>query len=241
MLNLAISLLICVIVTVLVKIFAAWSLWASSLVGFAAFTVVYILVTRIVMKKISALMETAQRDIQANRAEKAVKVLESGFKYAPWQFYIKGQINAQIGMILYIKRDFAEAFEYLQKGFVRHWIAMGMLAVCYMKRNKTSKMIETFDKATTATKKEPFLWNLYAYCLDKVGEHEKAISVMEKGLKKVGSNETLQANLDILKDGGRMKMMPYGDLWYQFHLEKTGAIIKKQTKALQGRRKIVRR
>jgi len=30
-------------------------------------------------------------------------------------------------------------------------------------------------------------------------------------------------------------------MWLQFHLEKPGAMIKHQTKAIQGRRKIVRR
>ncbi len=193
------------------------------------------------MKKVSTLMEVAQRDIQANRPEKAVKTLESGFKYANWQFYVKGQINAQIGMILFLKRDFSGAFEYLQKGFVRHWVAMGMLGVCYMKRNKAGKMIETFDKATAANRKEPLLWNLYAYCLEKIGERDKAIGVLEKGLKKASGDERLQANLEALRQGKKMKMQPYGDLWYQFHLEKPGALIKKQTKAMQGRRKIVRR
>jgi hypothetical protein len=38
-----------------------------------------------------------------------------------------------------------------------------------------------------------------------------------------------------------MKMKGYGDLWLQFHLEKPGTLIKQQTKAVQGRRKIVRR
>jgi hypothetical protein len=38
-----------------------------------------------------------------------------------------------------------------------------------------------------------------------------------------------------------MKMLGWGDLWYQFHLEKQGTLIRQQTKAIQGRRKIVRR
>ena len=44
-----------------------------------------------------------------------------------------------------------------------------------------------------------------------------------------------------LEDGKKMKMQVYGDLWFQFHLEKTGALLRLQTKAIQGRRKIVRR
>ena len=240
MLNLAISLIVSSIVAVALSTLAGLDYWIAIVASLVVFTAVYVLLMRYVMKKVSTLMETAQRDIQAGRTEKAIKTLQSGFKYSNWQFYIKGQINAQIGMILYLKRDFAEAFDYLQKSFVRHWVAMGMLAICYMKRNKTGKMIETFDKAVTVTKKEPLLWNLYAFCLEKVGEKEKAVSVLEKGLKKI-ADERLQANLDALKEGRKMKMKAYGDLWYQFHLEKPGAIIKQQTKAIQGRRKIVRR
>lgn len=240
MLNVIISLLVCLLTAAALHLLAGLEIWIASIAGLVVFTLVYILLIRVVMKKVGALMETAQRDIQAGRTEKAIKTLESGFKYAPWQFYIKGQINAQIGMILYIKRDFSTAFDYLQKGFVRHWVAMAMLGISHMKRNKTGKMIETFDKATAVNKKEPLLWNIYAYCLDKIGERDKAIAVLEKALKK-NSDERLQANLEALQNGKRMKMKGYGDLWYQFHLEKPGAMIKQQTKAMQGRRKIVRR
>ena len=241
MLNLVVSLLICTVVTVALHTLAGLNLVYASLAGIVAFTIPFFLITRFIMKKIGELMNIAQRDLQAGRTEKAIKTLESGYKYSSWQFYTKSQINAQIGMLLYIKQDFSKAFDFLQKGFVRHWVAMGMLAICYMKKQKTAKMTETFEKAVAASKKEPLLWNLYTFCLDKVGEREKAISIMEKGLKKVGANENLQDNLDALREGRRMKMMAYGDMWYQFHLEKPGALIKQQTKAIQGRRKIVRR
>jgi hypothetical protein len=92
-----------------------------------------------------------------------------------------------------------------------------------------------------ARRKEPMLWNLYGYCLERVGEKEKAIAAMEKGVKKVGGHELLQSNLDALKEGRKMKMLAWGDIWYQFHLEKQGTLIRQQTKAIQGRRKIVRR
>ncbi len=241
MLNIAISLLLGTLVTVGLNTFAGVDIWYATIASVLVFAVVYFLLTRLVMKKVANLMESAQRDIQANRVEKAIKTLEGGYKYGNWQFYIKPQINAQIGTILYLKRDFAQAFDYLQKGFVRHWVAMGMLAICYMKRQKITKMIETFEKACAGSKKEPLIWNLYAYCLEKVGEKEKAIGVLEKAIKKVGGDERLQANLEVLQEGKRMKMKGYGDLWYQFHLEKPGALIKQQTKAVQGRRKIVRR
>ena len=86
-----------------------------------------------------------------------------------------------------------------------------------------------------------FQVNRNYFCLDKIGDRNKAVSVMEKGLKKVGGDELMSSNLEALKSGGKMKMQGYGDLWLQFQLEKQGAMIRKQTKAMQGRRKIVRR
>lgn len=213
--------------------------WVSAIVSVVVFAVAYFLLLRIVMKKFGALMEEAQRDVQANRAERAIQVMKSAFKYAPWQLYIKQQVNAQIGSIYYLKRDFNEALPYLEKAFVRHWVAMSMLAISYMKKSKPLKMAETFEKATSAAKKEPLVWALYAFCLDKSGEHTKAISILEKGLKKNPGSEDLIQNLALLKAGNKMKMKVFGDMWYQFHLEKPGAIIKKQTKAMTGRRKMV--
>jgi uncharacterized protein HemY len=212
------------------------------LAGVIVFTLIYILLLKQVMNRINTAMESVQKDIMANRPEAAIHKLENmQTKYANWQFYIKKQMNSQIGMVYYLRRDFGKAYEYLRQGFVRHWVAMAMLAIIQMKRNQPKNMIATFEKTVTATRKEPLLWTLYAYCLDKIGDHNKAVSIMEKGLKKVGNDELMSANLEALKGGGKMKMQAYGDLWPQFQLEKQGAMIRKYTKAVQGRRKIVRR
>lgn len=241
MYNLLISFFLSTTVAVLLHTLAGLDLWIASLVSVLVFMGSYFLLTRYVMKKVGELMESAQRDIQGGRVDKAIKTLHEGYRYGKWQIYVKSNIDAQIGTMLYLKREFSEAFEYLQKGFVRQWVAMGMLGICYMKRNKPGKMIETFDKATAASKKEPLLWNLYAFCLEHVGEKQKAIAVMEKGLQKTKDAPQLKANLELLKEGKKMRMMDYGDIWYQFHLEKQGTLVKQQTKMMQGRRKIVRR
>ena len=210
--------------------------------GLAAFTLIYVIILKQVMKRVGDAMEIVQKDIMANRPEAAIHKLEAvKKKYAYWQFFIDKQMNSQIGMVYYLRRDFSKAFDYLDKGFVRHWIAMAMLAIIYMKRNQPKKMIATFEKTVTATRKEPLLWSLYAFCLDKIGDRNKAVSIMEKGLKKVGNDELMNANLALLKAGGKMKMQGYGDLWHQFQLEKQGDLMRKHTKAMQGRRKMVRR
>ncbi|ABA89282.1 TPR domain protein [Syntrophotalea carbinolica DSM 2380] len=241
MINLAISLAVYIVVVGLLQVATGLEAWINALIGLAIFALVYFLLSRRVLKKLTAVMETVQRDMVAGRAEKAIKTLEAALPMGKWQFMVTSQLHSQIGSLYYLKRDFGKAFDSLKKGFSRHWPSMGMLAICYMKRNKTDKMIQTFDKAVGLTRKEPLLWNLYAYCLEKVGNHGQAIEVMKKGLKKVGEDEILQQNLEALMNGRKMKMQGYGDMWFQFHLEKTGAIVKKQTKAMQGRRKIVRR
>lgn len=206
------------------------------------FSLIYVILLKKIMGKINEAMESVQRDIAANRPEAAVHKIEGvKKKFANWQFYIKKQMDAQIGMVYYLRRDFSKAFEYLQKGFVRHWVAMAMLGIIYMKRNQPKQMIATFDKAVAASRKEPLLWSLYAFCLEKIGDRNKAVTIMEKGIKKVGANELMSANLEALKNGKKMKMQEYGDVWYQFQLEKPGAMLRKHTKAMQGRRKIVRR
>ncbi len=239
MYNLLISLLCSTAVMIALIELAGQEPWVAGVASMLVFAVVYILMMRTIMKKFGALMEEAQRDVQANRSDRAVQVMKSAFKYSPWQLYIKQQVNAQIGSILYLKREFNEALPYLEKAFVRHWVAMAMLAITYMKKSKPQKMAETFEKATSAAKKEPLIWALYAFCLDKSGERSKAIGVLEKGLKKNSGNEELLENLALLQSGKKMKMKGFGDMWYQFHLEKPGAIIKKQTKAMTGRRKMV--
>jgi tetratricopeptide (TPR) repeat protein len=134
-----------------------------------------------------------------------------------------------------MKRDFSNAFPYLEKAFFKNWAAMGMLGICYMKRQKKDKMMATFDKALQWTSKESLFWNLYAYCLVECGENSKAKETLEKGLKKLPGDVSIKENLENLQQGKKMKMRHYGDQWYQFHLENMAAIQKHQMASMGGR------
>lgn len=240
MLNFLVAFVFGILAAVPLNLVYQFELVYCGLVSVLLFALVYFFLSRWTMNKVMALVQSAQHDMQANRMERALDTLKSGFKYGKWQFYVKGQLNAQIGTLLYLNKDFARALPYLEKGFVRHWVSMCMLAVSYMKRNNPAKMVTAFEKAAASSRKEPFVWNLYAFCQDKIGERDGAITILKKGIKKTGGDERLDASILALQQGKRMKMEAYGDLWYQFHLEKTGALIKKQTKAAQGRRKMPR-
>jgi tetratricopeptide (TPR) repeat protein len=213
----------------------AW--WGSLMIGVTVFTITFVLLSRNTMKKVMASIETAGKDLQAQppRFEKAVRELKDALQYGKWQFFVDGQLNSQIGMIYYMKRDFSNAFPHLEKSFFKNWAAMGMLAVSYMKRQKKDKMINTFDKAVQWNGKESLLWSLYAYCMNDNGDTGRAKEIIAKGLKKIPGDAKLKENLECLEKGKKMNMRAYGDIWFQFHLESLGALQKHQMASMGGR------
>jgi predicted Zn-dependent protease len=243
MYNLLISSGAMLVVFIIVKFATPLSWLLSLLLAMPVFLLTYFLIARYVMKKVMTVMETANRDLQGQRVEKAIRELQSAFRYGKWQFYVTGQVNSQIGVIYYVKRDFSNAFPYLEKAFVKNWVAMGMLAITYMKRNKKEKMQETFEKAVRWSAKESLLWSLYAYCLNEGGDIGKAKEILSRGLKKLPGDERIMHNLEALNEGKKMKMRNYGDMWLQFHLEKQSVIMKQQAAAFGGaaKRHIIRK
>ncbi|WP_136515716.1 tetratricopeptide repeat protein [Geomonas edaphica] len=242
MYNLLISAGAAVAVFLIVSLAAGFQYWWAALLGaMIVFTACFVLIARSVTKKLEVLMEGAMKDIQAQRFEKGIRDLKSALRFAKWQIYVESQINSSIGMVYFVRREFATAFPYLEKGFFKNWVTMGMLGVTYMKRNKHDKMKETFDKAIMATPKESLLYALYAYCLNEIGENVKACEIAAKGLAKLPGDENLKLNLELLREGKKMKMKGYGEMWLQFHLESLAAIQKQQMAAMGGRRRIIRK
>lgn len=242
MYNLLISAGAAIVTFLLISLIAGFEYWwVGLLVALLVFMGSFLLISRIITKKLQDIMEPAMKDIQAQRFEKGIRDLKSALRYAKWQIYVESQINSAIGMVYFVRRDFTTAFPYLEKGFFKNWVTMGMLAVTYMKRNKRDKMRETFEKAVMATPKESLLWSLYGYCLNECGENVKACEVVAKGLSKLPGDENLKQNLDLLREGRKMKMRAYGEMWLQFHLESVATIQKQQMAAMGGRRRVVRK
>ena len=242
MYNILISAAAAIVVFFLVSLTAGFHYWwAGLMVALLVFMGSFILISRMIAKKLEAIMEPAMKDIQAQRFEKGIRDLKGALAYAKWQIYVESQINSAIGMVYFVRREFATAFPYLEKGFFKNWVTMGMLAVTYMKRNKRDLMRETFDKAVLASPKESLLWSLYGYCLNECGETVKACEVLAKGLSKLPGDENLKQNLELLREGKKMKMKGYGEMWLQFHLESLATIQKQQMAAMGGRRRIIRK
>ena len=242
MYNLLISAGVALVAFFLVTLAAGFQYWWGGLLaGLLVFMASFLLISRIITKKLEAIMEPAMKDIQAQRFEKGIRDLKGALRYGKWQIYVESQINSAIGMVYFVRREFATAFPYLEKGFFKNWVTMGMLAVTYMKRNKRDLMRQTFEKAVLATPKESLLWSLYGYCLNECGDTVKACEVVAKGLSKLPGDENLKQNLELLREGKKMKMKGYGEMWLQFHLESLATIQKQQMAAMGGRRRVVRK
>jgi tetratricopeptide (TPR) repeat protein len=195
--------------------------WAIALpIGVVAGFVTFFLLARKVQEKLNNLMAEMQRDLQEQKIDRAIQTLERGYSLK-WQMpFMERQINSQIGMLHYIKKDLEKARTYLEKGFAKHYIGQGMLAAIYYKDKNLEKCYEAMDVAVAANKKEPFLYGLYAWFLMQQKDKEKATEKLLAGLTKVPSDERLKTNLNLIQNNKKMKMRLFGDMWVQFMLER---------------------
>jgi len=207
----------------------------------------YYLARRII-KQFEKLMADVTKDLSNQRFDKSIRRLKGAFGLAKWQFFMESQLNSQIGTIYYLMREFDDAFGYLEKGFSKHWVGMGMLAVLYMKKDDKEKMVKTFEKAVKSSPKESLIWSLYAYCTLKSGDRDKAQEILSRGMKKLPDDDRLKSNHSAIANKQRMKMKAYGEQWMQFYLEKTpggGQKVPHYMQALArsqgGKRKVIRR
>lgn len=205
--------------------FWAFAVWLGAveaiLPGLVVFVAVFFLVGKRVSKQVEAQMMLAQSEMQKNRIDRGISILEGvKKKYRYMQFFLPSMIDGQIGTIYYMQTKTAQAKPYLEKAFVRHWIAQGMLGVLYFKKRDFAKMDEVFEAATKYSGKQGLLWSLWAFCYHKANKNNRAIQIMIRGKKKLGgADKILEANLLNVQNKRKMKMNGYGEQWYQFQLE----------------------
>jgi len=202
----------------------------SILLGFAVGLVALIILGRKVQTELENLMAQMQKQAQAGKIDKAIHILKTGFKLKHKQLFVESQLNAQIGMLYYLKKNHDKALPYLKKGFVKHYIAQGMLAAIYFKKNEWEALTEVMDATIKGNKKESIVYALYAYFLTKHKDKDGAILMLQKGLKKLDEDKNLMQNLILLQNNKKMKMRVYGDVWTQFMLERPPKIQQAQPK-----------
>ncbi|MEW5800932.1 MAG: hypothetical protein AB1847_02400 [bacterium] len=221
MINIAVSLIIGIGIFSLSHFVLGWHWIIGAILGQIAAIAVFFLLAKLIMKKITAIIELSNEELTRGQFDRAIGVLESGFKHKYQHPFVASQLNSQIGVIHYYKKDLKKAEEYLKKGIASHYVGQCMLGVLYMKKKDEENMKKAFKAATRASGKESIVWSLYAYCLSSLGKKDEAIEVLNKGQKRLPNDENIKANLTALQNNQKMKMRAYKEMWSIFMLEKT--------------------
>ena len=220
MFNLAISFGVAFVIALLLKWPLDVNLMFGLIIGLAAGIGVFIYLARKLQEKLEAIFKRASEQLKRQQWEAAIETMKEGYKFAPWQFLVKGSIDGQIGVIQYLRNKHAEAEPLLKSASMNHYIAKTMLAILQWKRKESGLAKKTFELALKAGKKESLLYAVYAYVLNEMRERDAAIEVINKGLKYCKDDDRLLSNRTLLQNKKPMKMKIYGEQWYQFMLER---------------------
>ncbi len=221
MYNLLISLAIGVAVSLALALGTELGIAAAVFPGVLAASVGYFVLARRTWKRLEAVFEAMQREVQAQKLDKAIQTMQAGFALAPWQFLVAAQLHSNIGILLYLKQDLEAALPHLEKSFSRNWIARGMLAVARYRKRDLAAMGQVFGDAVKVSKKEGVLWSAWAWILEKEGRHDEAIGVLGRAVKANATDEKLKSSLQALQNGRKLKLgKAYGEQWFQFLLER---------------------
>ncbi len=188
--------------------------------AFAIFAAVYFFTARRHSKAVEALMMKMQTEVQQNRVENAIRILQGGYAHGKWVFLLKGQIDGQIGSLHFMRKEFDKAQPLLEKAWGRHWVAKGMLAALWFRKHKPEQAFKVLDDAIASNKKEPMLYGLKAFMQVKLKDRDGARATLIRGKEKAKNADPLTANLVRLQNGQDLQMWQFGEAWWNFHLEK---------------------
>jgi Flp pilus assembly protein TadD len=178
-----------------------------------------VLLVRRIGKRVTPLVEETQRHLAAGRRELALKALRSGLEHRHWHPLLAGQLRAQIGALHYAAGELDAAVSELEHASPRPWESRAFLGCAYFKRRDEAKMRRAFETAVRVGKKDSLSWTVYAWCLLARGKRPEAQAVLERGLKRLADDARLKTNLELVKEGKRLKVAPYGERWARFALD----------------------
>ncbi len=219
MINLLLGLGAALAVIVLTKLLGM-PLWVGIPMGLLAGAGLFIWQGRKVQQELEQIFTRAGELLKKQQFEKAIETMQEGYKFSTRQFLVKGSIDGQIGVVQYLRKKNDEAEPLLASASMQHYIAKAMLGILQWKRGEKKKAKQTFDLALKTGKKESLLYAVYAYVLVEMGERDKAIETLNRGLGICKGDERLITNRNLLQNGKALKMKVYGEQWYQFLLER---------------------
>ncbi len=194
--------------------------WIAGLLpAVLALLIAYFLLARRSSAQLQAVLDQVTKVLQKQQTDEAMRMLEAARPLGRWQFLVEAQLEAQLGALAYMQRDFKRARPHLEKAFSRNWHAQGMLAAMDFRDRKIDEAVKRLEKASGPGRKEALFWGLYAYMLATAKRHDEALEVLARGLKVMPSNEPLKGMRKAISNKRKLRMKAFGQNWYSFFPE----------------------
>jgi tetratricopeptide (TPR) repeat protein len=219
-LSIVMAILSGVIVSLAFRLTGVTHSWAGAITpGILATIIAVIFLMRRIGKMINPVVEEAQRHMQGGRRELALQSLRAGLRFKGWHPLLEPQLRTQIGLLLYDQGDLDGALEELKRASSRPWESPAFLGCAYFKKREDAGMVKAFEKAVKVGEKDDLSWTVYAWCLLSREKKAESVAVLKRALVKLPANERLKNNLELVSEGKKMKVAPYGDRWARFGLD----------------------
>ncbi len=220
MVNLALSIAVALVLAVGLRWIGQFSWLAVMIPAVLALGGSFVLLGRRTAKKLRAVGEAAQKEVQARRVPQAIKVFEQSFPLARWHFFVDNELHANIGILHYVSEDFDKARPHLEKSLRQNWLARAMLACIHFRAKDYAAMEQKFEEAVKSGKKEALAWAAYAWCLMRIDQRDKALKVLIRAVAANPTDDKLKTSLTQVQNDKKLKMRAYTPQWYQFLLER---------------------
>ena len=211
-----------------------WGWGWAILFSVILFVVSWILLARRLAHRLQPAMSRVQKQMEAGYWSEAMLSLEAMLPMSRWIPLLRGQLQAQMGMLAYHSGDAQKAVSLLQGASARAADARLLLACILYKQGDQKRAMEILQLAAAVNKKHALLHNTYAWMLHKAERSDEAQALLAKFLKKDANNAPTKDNLLRLQNRTRMTMQGFDMQWYALGLERPPQAMGQMRRAPKG-------
>ncbi|MCB9675861.1 MAG: tetratricopeptide repeat protein [Alphaproteobacteria bacterium] len=217
-------------------VFALASVWLGPIAGIIPALIVMIGVMYGLSRRTAAQVEAEMQRIvpllQNRQIPEALALLDDvKGRYGPWQLLLEGQIDSQIGMIDYLQLKFDDALPKLEKGKWRNWSALTCIGCIHWRKGAKEAAYKELSDAASVAGKESIVYLVWATLLTRDGERQRALEVLDQGLKEMPDSEHLKNLHKVVANKKKINTKVFPQTWYQFFPEEMA-----QQMMMRGRR-----
>ena len=192
-------------------------------------------------------LETMQKE----GIEEAIKMLSPAEELYSWSILARKQVSTIKYQLQFSLKNFNKADELegdillfdpqlVAMRMAREWMRNPLTKDNSIKEIESSEIASLFKKGTGRAKgaNGAFLYNTYAWMLNKAGQSKMAMELLTKALDRKCSDDVIKNNLDVLRNGQESKLSnkAYSERWFALHLEEPPKPKQQKQKMRHGRK-----